>query len=75
MATRMVSMIIEDIKGSINKNKYGVRTKSADNMVTTPTIITIIVQNPGPVIAILENNLAVTNSDVNNTDSAIKHFQ
>jgi hypothetical protein len=60
----MISMIIEDVKGSINKNRYGVRKKSADNMVITPTIITIIVQNLGLVNAIPEgNNLAVTNSD------------
>jgi hypothetical protein len=60
----MVSMIIEDVKGSINKNKYGVRKKSADNMVTTPTIITVKVQNLRLVIAIPEgNNLVVTYSD------------
>jgi hypothetical protein len=59
----IVSMIIEDVKGSINKNRYGVRKKSADNMVTTPTISTIIVQNPGLINAIPEgNNLAITNS-------------
>jgi hypothetical protein len=56
MATIIVSMIIEDVKGSINKNKYGVRKKSADNMVTTPIIITVIVQNLGHVIAIPEGN-------------------
>ena len=60
----MVSMIIEDVKESINKNKYGVRKKSTDNMVTTPTIITVIVQNLRLVIAIPEgNNLVVTNSN------------
>ena len=56
-------MIIEDVKGSVNKNRYRVRKKSVDNMVTTPTIITIVVQNLG-LNAIPEgNNLAVTNSD------------